>query len=129
MAWFKKERKPRTSERVKLEIPADAWEKCDECGHIDIKDRFVRGLNVCPQLGHTFSPRTNRSLMSMCPHSSHFSQASAGISSLTRSDVRGLRSFLNQAIRTTVGDLKATIWEGPPPSASPDRVTRCQSSA
>src|SRR5213078_4480547 len=53
----------------------------------------------CPQLGHTFSARTNRSLMSMCPHSSHFSQASAGISSFTRSELRGLRSFLNQAIR------------------------------
>lgn len=52
MAWFKKERKPRTSERVKLEIPADAWEKCDECGHIDIKDRFIRALNVCPSCGH-----------------------------------------------------------------------------
>lgn len=52
MAWFKKERKPRTtSERVKLEIPADAWEKCDECGHIDIKERFVRALNVCPSCG------------------------------------------------------------------------------
>ncbi|HEX9279447.1 MAG TPA: acetyl-CoA carboxylase, carboxyltransferase subunit beta [Gemmatimonadales bacterium] len=52
MAWFKKERKPRSSERVKLEIPADAWEKCDECGHIDIKERFVRALNVCPKCGH-----------------------------------------------------------------------------
>ncbi|MGH7569200.1 MAG: acetyl-CoA carboxylase, carboxyltransferase subunit beta [Gemmatimonadales bacterium] len=52
MAWFKKERKPRTSERIKLEIPADAWEKCDECGHIDTKDRFVRALNVCPGCGH-----------------------------------------------------------------------------
>ena len=52
MAWFKKERKPRTSERVKLEIPVDAWEKCDQCGHIDIKDRFVRALNVCPSCGH-----------------------------------------------------------------------------
>jgi acetyl-CoA carboxylase carboxyl transferase subunit beta len=52
MAWFKKERKPRTtSERVKLEIPADAWEKCEECGHIDIKERFVRALNVCPNCG------------------------------------------------------------------------------
>jgi acetyl-CoA carboxylase carboxyl transferase subunit beta len=51
MAWFKKERKPRTSERVKLEIPADAWEKCDVCGHIDIKERFVRALNVCPNCG------------------------------------------------------------------------------
>jgi len=52
MAWFKKERKPRTSERVRLEIPADAWEKCDECGHIDIKERFIRALNVCPACGH-----------------------------------------------------------------------------
>ncbi len=52
MAWFKKERKPRTSERVRLEIPADAWEKCDQCGHIDIKERFVRALNVCPNCGH-----------------------------------------------------------------------------
>src|SRR6202008_2464421 len=52
MAWFKKERKPRTSERVKLEIPADAWEKCDQCGHVDILERFVRALNVCPNCGH-----------------------------------------------------------------------------
>jgi acetyl-CoA carboxylase carboxyl transferase subunit beta len=52
MAWFKKERKPRTTARVRLEIPADAWEKCDECGHIDIKDRFVRALSVCPACGY-----------------------------------------------------------------------------
>ena len=52
MDWFKKERKPRTSERVPLEIPADAWEKCDECGHTDIKERFVRALSVCPSCGH-----------------------------------------------------------------------------
>ena len=52
MAWFKKERKPRTSERVKLEIPADAWEKCDQCGHVDIRERFLRALNVCPNCGH-----------------------------------------------------------------------------
>ena len=52
MAWFKKERKPRTSERVRLEIPADAWEKCDECGHVDIRERFVRALNVCPNCAH-----------------------------------------------------------------------------
>ena len=52
MAWFKKERKPRTSERIKLEIPPDAWEKCEECGHIDIKEKFLRALNVCPNCGH-----------------------------------------------------------------------------
>jgi len=52
MAWFKKERKPRSTERIKREIPADAWEKCDECGHIDIRDRFIRAANVCPNCGH-----------------------------------------------------------------------------
>jgi acetyl-CoA carboxylase carboxyl transferase subunit beta len=52
MAWFKKERKPRTTDRVRREIPADAWEKCDECGHIDIRDRFTRALNLCPNCGH-----------------------------------------------------------------------------
>jgi acetyl-CoA carboxylase carboxyl transferase subunit beta len=52
MAWFRKDRKSRTSARVRLEIPADSWEKCDECGHIDIKERFVRALNVCPGCGY-----------------------------------------------------------------------------
>ncbi|MGH7629122.1 MAG: acetyl-CoA carboxylase, carboxyltransferase subunit beta [Gemmatimonadales bacterium] len=51
MAWFKKERKPRTSQRERLEIPADAWEKCDGCGHIDIREKFDKALNVCPECG------------------------------------------------------------------------------
>jgi acetyl-CoA carboxylase carboxyl transferase subunit beta len=51
MAWFKKERKPRTSQRERLEIPADAWEKCDGCGHIDIREKFEKALNVCPECG------------------------------------------------------------------------------
>ncbi|MGH7657836.1 MAG: acetyl-CoA carboxylase, carboxyltransferase subunit beta [Gemmatimonadales bacterium] len=51
MAWFKKERKPRVSQRERLEIPADAWEKCDACGHVDIRERFEKALNVCPECG------------------------------------------------------------------------------
>ena len=51
MAWFKKESKPRTSQRERLEIPADAWEKCDSCGHIDIREKFEKALNVCPECG------------------------------------------------------------------------------
>ena len=34
--------------REKLEIPADVWEKCEACGHTDIREKFVRNLNVCP---------------------------------------------------------------------------------
>jgi acetyl-CoA carboxylase carboxyl transferase subunit beta len=52
MAWFKKERKPRVSQRARLEIPKDAWEKCEQCGHVDIRERFERELNVCPNCGH-----------------------------------------------------------------------------
>jgi acetyl-CoA carboxylase carboxyl transferase subunit beta len=51
MAWFKKERKPRPSQRARLEIPRDAWEKCEVCGHLDIREKFERGFNVCPECG------------------------------------------------------------------------------
>ena len=49
MAWFRKEKKPRVTRREKLEIPADVWEKCEACGHTDIRENFVRNLNVCPK--------------------------------------------------------------------------------
>src|SRR5829696_6767383 len=49
MAWFRKEKKPRLPRRERHEIPPDAWEKCEACGHTDIREKFVRNLNVCPQ--------------------------------------------------------------------------------
>ncbi len=52
MAWFRKERKVRTSERQRLEIPPDVWEKCEECGHVDVRDNFAKNLEVCPGCGH-----------------------------------------------------------------------------
>lgn len=54
MAWFKKERKPRPSQRARREIPADAWEKCPACGHVDLRARFEKSLSVCPECGHHF---------------------------------------------------------------------------
>jgi acetyl-CoA carboxylase carboxyl transferase subunit beta len=51
-AWFKKERKPRVSQRARLEIPRDAWDKCEQCDHVDIREKFERNLNVCPGCGH-----------------------------------------------------------------------------
>ena len=49
MAWFRKESKPRVPRRERLEIPPDAWEKCEACGHTDIREKFARNLNVCPE--------------------------------------------------------------------------------
>jgi acetyl-CoA carboxylase carboxyl transferase subunit beta len=48
MAWFRKEKKPRQPRRDRLEIPADVWEKCEACGHTDIREKFERNFNVCP---------------------------------------------------------------------------------
>jgi acetyl-CoA carboxylase carboxyl transferase subunit beta len=52
MAWFRKDRRPRTSQRERLEITADVWEKCEECGHVDIREKFARSAEVCPNCGH-----------------------------------------------------------------------------
>jgi acetyl-CoA carboxylase carboxyl transferase subunit beta len=51
MAWFKKERKPRTAPRERRDVPADAWEKCEACGHVDLSEKFERSLAVCPECG------------------------------------------------------------------------------
>jgi acetyl-CoA carboxylase carboxyl transferase subunit beta len=48
MAWFRKEKKPRAPRTERLEIPPDVWEKCEACGHTDIREKFVRNFNVCP---------------------------------------------------------------------------------
>jgi acetyl-CoA carboxylase carboxyl transferase subunit beta len=52
MAWFRKEKKPRPPREARLEIPPDAWEKCESCGHTDIREKFSRNHNVCPSCDH-----------------------------------------------------------------------------
>ena len=53
MAWFKKEDKKRRRPRTeRLEIPADVWEKCEACGQTDIREKFERNSNVCPNCDH-----------------------------------------------------------------------------
>ncbi|MEA3245849.1 MAG: acetyl-CoA carboxylase, carboxyltransferase subunit beta [Gemmatimonadota bacterium] len=51
MAWFRKEKKPRKPLTAKLDIPADAFEKCESCGHTDIREAFQKSFNVCPACG------------------------------------------------------------------------------
>ena len=51
MSWWRKDKKPRRPRREsveRLEIPADVWEKCEACGHTDLREKFARNLNVCP---------------------------------------------------------------------------------
>jgi acetyl-CoA carboxylase carboxyl transferase subunit beta len=51
MSWWRKDKKPRRPRREsveRLEIPPDVWEKCEACGHTDLREKFTRNLNVCP---------------------------------------------------------------------------------
>jgi acetyl-CoA carboxylase carboxyl transferase subunit beta len=59
MAWFRKEKKPRQPRRERLEIPPDAWEKCEACGHTDIREKFERNFNVCPACDYHRRYRAN----------------------------------------------------------------------
>ena len=47
-SWWRREKKPRSPRTERLEIPPDVWEKCEACDHTDIREKFVRNLNVCP---------------------------------------------------------------------------------
>ncbi len=59
MAWFRKEKKARHPRRERLEIPADVWEKCEACGHTDIREKFLRNDNVCPNCDYHRRIRAN----------------------------------------------------------------------
>jgi acetyl-CoA carboxylase carboxyl transferase subunit beta len=52
MAWFRKDRRRRKAQRERLEIPPDAWDKCERCGHVDLTENFDRALQVCPECGY-----------------------------------------------------------------------------
>lgn len=52
MVWFRKDKKKRRSTSDRLEIPPDVWDKCAECGHVDIRGNFEKNLQMCPDCGY-----------------------------------------------------------------------------
>jgi acetyl-CoA carboxylase carboxyl transferase subunit beta len=58
-AWWAKKKEPRRPRAERLEIPPDAWEKCEACGHTDLREKFVRNLNVCPACDYHRRIRAN----------------------------------------------------------------------
>jgi len=53
MAWFRKPKKPLTSED-RRDVPSDVFEKCEGCGEILYREKLSRNLHVCPECGHHF---------------------------------------------------------------------------
>ncbi len=50
MAWFRKKKKPLTSQG-RRELPSDVFEKCGGCGEIVYRERLAKNLGVCPECG------------------------------------------------------------------------------
>jgi len=51
MAWFRKEKKPLTSED-RRDLPSDVFDKCQGCGEILYREKLAQNLHVCPKCGH-----------------------------------------------------------------------------
>ncbi len=55
MAWFRKDRKPKTPrERRDSTMPEGLWVRCDGCREIIYAKELERNLRVCPKCGHHF---------------------------------------------------------------------------
>ncbi len=53
MAWFRKQKKPLTSED-RRDLPSDVFEKCDGCGEILYREKLHQNEHVCPNCAHHF---------------------------------------------------------------------------
>jgi acetyl-CoA carboxylase carboxyl transferase subunit beta len=53
MAWFRKQKRPLTSED-RRDLPSDVFEKCDGCGEILYREKLSQNEHVCPHCGHHF---------------------------------------------------------------------------
>jgi acetyl-CoA carboxylase carboxyl transferase subunit beta len=51
MTWFRKEKKPLTSED-RRDLPSDVFDKCEGCGEILYREKLAQNLYVCPKCGH-----------------------------------------------------------------------------
>ncbi len=53
MAWFRKPKKPLTSED-RRDLPSDVFDKCNGCGEILYREKLAQNDHVCPRCGHHF---------------------------------------------------------------------------
>ncbi|MBL8981819.1 MAG: acetyl-CoA carboxylase carboxyltransferase subunit beta [Gemmatimonadetes bacterium] len=107
MAWFRKEKKTRPPRRERLEIPPDVWEKCEACGHTDIREKFVRAFNVCPNCDYH---RRIRALdyVQLIMDDSSWEETDADVRSTDPLGFPDYQARLKKA-RTTAGEMDAIL--------------------
>lgn len=107
MAWFRKERKERRSQREKLEIPADAWDKCSSCGTVDLTDRFEKTYMVCYNCGH-HGKIGARTYIDLTVDADSFEEMFTDLESVDPLSFEGYRDRLSR-YRRKVGDQDAIV--------------------
>jgi acetyl-CoA carboxylase carboxyl transferase subunit beta len=100
MAWFRKERKSRKPPRERLEIPADTWDKCEKCGHTDLRENFDRALQVCPECGY-HRRITARRYIEILTDPGSFEEMFSGMRSADALEFEGYTDRLARAHRKT----------------------------
>lgn len=107
MAWFRKEKKTRPPRRERLEIPPDVWEKCEACGHTDIREKFVRAFNVCPNCDYHRRIRALDYVQIIMDESS-WEETDADVRSTDPLGFPDYQARLKKA-RTTAGEMDAIL--------------------
>jgi acetyl-CoA carboxylase carboxyl transferase subunit beta len=54
MAWFRKEKKPKSAVDRQVAIPEGLWVKCDECKEIVYRKEVEANFNTCPKCSYHF---------------------------------------------------------------------------
>jgi acetyl-CoA carboxylase carboxyl transferase subunit beta len=100
MAWFRKDRKRRNVQRERLEIPPDAWDKCEQCGHVDLTENFDRALQVCPECGYHRRIGARRYIEILTDPES-FVEANCGLRSVDSLEFEGYTERIARAVKQT----------------------------
>ena len=100
MAWFRKDRKRRNVQRERLEIPPDAWDKCEQCGHVDLTENFDRALQVCPECGYHRRIGARRYIEILTDPDS-FVEVNCGLRSVDSLEFEGYAERIARAVKQT----------------------------
>jgi len=100
MAWFRKDRKRRNVQRERLEIPPDAWDKCEQCSHVDLTENFDRAMQVCPECGYHRRIGARRYIEILADPDS-FVEVNCGLRSVDSLEFEGYAERIARAVKQT----------------------------
>ncbi|MDC4223963.1 MAG: acetyl-CoA carboxylase, carboxyltransferase subunit beta [Candidatus Manganitrophus sp.] len=108
MAWFKKERQP--GETKKIKIPEGLWVKCNNCREIIYRKELERNAKVCPKCDYHF-PISVEERIAMVVDEGSFSEFDASLAPLDPLNFRDSAKYKDRlkANQEKTGQLDALV--------------------